>query len=147
MKTPHIKSGYCEIIGTNTRFNLILLPLARREIVVRGNPALPILSKHVVCRDNFHFISILNPVLSLFYLFREFGKNNFFSQPFFLSLPPGTFSVPELFSCLKQTLHSSGWHIALNLPDTCFASSFPMPFAFGRWFAARRTRILGHPLK
>lgn len=47
MKTPSAKSGYCEIIGTNTRFSLLLLPLARREIVVRGNPALPVLSKHI----------------------------------------------------------------------------------------------------
>jgi len=30
MKTPSTESGYCEIIGINTRFSLSLLPLARR---------------------------------------------------------------------------------------------------------------------
>lgn len=63
----------------------LLLPPSRRKIVVRGNPASPVLSKHTIIKDHFCLISISNPILSLVYDFREFGKK-WFLLTAFLSL-------------------------------------------------------------
>lgn len=43
----------------------ILIPLATTEVAARENPTLPVFSKRIMSRGNFHFISITNPELSL----------------------------------------------------------------------------------